>query len=643
MAKDFDCMEDSNRSANPTIHEVSDPARRIFVRGGLAATVAGLFGPLAAGALAGCATTGGGNAASLGRGIGFKSVPMAAVDRVVVPEGYSAQVLYRWGDAVGVAGQMPTFNADASNTAAEQGLQAGMHHDGMAFFPIEGSSQRGLLVMNHEYVDDGLLHTDGMKTWSAEKVRKSMNAHGVSVIEIQREGSGWKQVAPSKFARRITALTPMTLTGPAAGHPMLRTAGDPTGTRILGTYNNCANGHTPWGTYLTCEENFADYFEGVDNPDAHQRRWGIRKGNGAKYRWHEHDERFSVAKHPNESNRYGWVVEIDPQDPASTPVKRSALGRAAHEGAATALTADGRAVVYMGEDSRFEYIYKFVSRDRVKPGGFEANRELLDHGTLYVARFDVDGTGEWMPLVQGQGPLTADKGFANQGDVLIKSRQASDALGATKMDRPEWTTVDPITKEVYCTLTNNSNRGGQGQTFMDAANPRSNNTMGQIIRWKEAGDLDATRFAWNHLVLAGDPKQSRYEAQGNIKGDTFGSPDGLMVDARGVLWIQTDVSTSTLGKGEYVNLPNNQMLACDPTKGEIRRFLLGPAGCEVTGLTATPDLKSLFINIQHPGEPANERSDPEKPLAISKWPDGAGRPRSATVVITKNDGGVIGT
>ena len=643
MAKDFDCMENSNRSANPTIHEVSDPARRVFVRGGLAATVAGLFGPLAAGALAGCATTGSGNAASLGRSIGFKSVPMAAVDRVVVPEGYSAQVLYRWGDAVGVAGQMPAFKTDASNTAAEQALQAGMHHDGMAFFPIEGSSQRGLLVMNHEYVDDGLLHTDGMKTWSAEKVRKSMNAHGVSVIEIQREGSGWKQVTPSKFARRITALTPMTLTGPAAGHAMLRTAGDPSGTRILGTYNNCSNGHTPWGTYLTCEENFADYFEGVDSPDAHQRRWGIRKGNGAKYRWHEHDERFDVAKHPNESNRYGWVVEIDPQDPTSTPIKRSALGRAAHEGAATALTADGRAVVYMGEDSRFEYIYKFVSRDRVKPGGFAVNRELLDHGTLYVARFDVDGTGEWMPLVQGQGPLTADKGFANQGDVLIKSRQASDALGATKMDRPEWTTVDPITKEVYCTLTNNSNRGAQGQPFMDAANLRSNNTMGQIIRWKETGDLDATKFAWNHLVLAGDPKQSRYEAQGNVKGDTFGSPDGLLIDARGVLWIQTDVATSTLGKGEYVNLPNNQMLACDPTKGEIRRFLLGPAGCEVTGLTATSDLKSLFINIQHPGEPANERSDPQKPLAISKWPDGAGRPRSATVVITKNDGGVIGT
>jgi len=394
MAKNFDRMEDSNPSANPTIHEVSDPARRVLVRGGLAAAVAGLFGPLA-----GCASTaagGSGAVAGLGRAIGFKGIAMAAVDQVVVPEGYSAQVLYRWGDPTGVAGSMPAFKTDGSNSADDQALQAGMHHDGMAFFPIEGSN-RGLLVLNHEYVDDGLLHVDGMKTWTPEKVRKSMNAHGVSVIELRRDGAKWSQVLPSRFARRVTALTPMTLSGPAAGHPMLRTAADPSGTQVLGTFNNCSNGQTPWGTYLTCEENFADYFEGPESPDAHQKRWGIRKGNGAKYRWHEHEPRFDAAKHPNEANRYGWVVEIDPQDPASTPRKRTAMGRAAHEGAATALTADGRAVVYMGEDSRFEYIYKFVSRDAVKPGGAAANRELLDHGTLYVARFDVDGSGEWLP------------------------------------------------------------------------------------------------------------------------------------------------------------------------------------------------------------------------------------------------------
>ncbi len=647
MAKDHSTMEDSNPSSNPSIHQVSDPSRRVFVRGGIGGAItASLFAPMAVGALAGCAMGAGANLGSLGRGIGFKSVPMAALDTVVVPEGYSASVLYRWGDPVGVAGQMPAFRSDASNTAAEQAVQAGMHHDGMAFFPMAGAPQRGLLAMNHEYLDDGLLHPDGTATWNAEKVRKAQAAHGVSVIEIERTASGWKQVLPSRYARRITATTPMTLTGPAAGHAMMKTAADPNGTRVLGTFNNCANGETPWGSYLTCEENFVFYFEGPETPDAHQKRWGLAKSNGAIYRWHEHDERFDAVKHPNEPNRFGWVVEIDPMDPTSTPIKRTALGRAAHEGATVALAASGQVVVYMGEDARFEYIYKFVSRDARKPGGFAANRELLDHGTLYVARFDADGSGQWLPLVAGQGPLTAGAGFASQAEVLIKARQASDALGATKMDRPEWVAVDPISKEVYCTLTNNSNRGKPGQPGTDAANPRPDNTMGQIIRWKENGDLVASTFKWDHLVLAGDPKLARAEAKGNIKGDAFGSPDGLWIDPRGVMWIQTDASTSALGKGDYVNLPNNQMLACDPTTrggADIRRFLVGPAGCEVTGIASSPDLKTMFVNIQHPGESPSEKGDPAAPTRYSSWPDGSGRPRSATDVITKNDGGVIGT
>ena len=639
MAKDFSIMEDSNRSSNPDFHSVSDPARRSVLRGGLGLAVSGLLSPLG-----GCAGFSPADARPL---LGFKSVGISVADRVTVPEGYSVQVIAAWGDPVGLSGENHAFRFDATNTAAHQEVQFGMHHDGLHFFRHPIASQgatAGLLVMNHEYADDGLLHADGMVTWTAEKVRKAQAAHGVSVVEIEQKDGRWSVVAPSPWARRITAYSPTVLQGPAAGHAMLRTAADPQGRRVLGTLNNCASGITPWGTYLTCEENFIFYFKGPDQPDAHQSRWGLRKGDPVGYRWHEHDERFDASRHPNEINRFGWVVEIDPYDPSSLPVKRTALGRAAHEGATVAVTADRRAVVYMGEDARFEYIYKFVSRDRIQPGGAKANAQLLDHGTLYVARFDADGKGRWIPLVHGQGPLTASSGFADQGEILIKSRQASDRLGATRMDRPEWIAVD-AQGWVYCTLTNNSSRGTPNQPGTDPANPRANNTMGHIIRWKEDGDFDALGFQWNHFVLAGDPTNERDEARGNVKGDAFGCPDGLWTDARGVLWIQTDMSTSAMGKGDLEHLGNNAMLAADPRTGEIRRFLVGPIGSEITGATASPDGRTMFINIQHPGESPSERSDPRQPRRFSNWPDHRpdGRPRSATVVIRKNDGGLIGT
>ena len=639
MAKDFSRMEDSNRSSNPSIHSVSDPSRRRLVVGGLAGASTAVLATLA-----GCAAGGGGVAgAPL---LGFQGVPASTADAISVPVGYSTQVLAAWGEPVGLAGQNPPFRFDAGNSAAEQAAQIGMHHDGIHFFRhplMPSSSLAGLLVINHEYADDGLLHPDGMRSWSAEKVRKSQAAHGVSVLEVVQQGGRWDVVRPSRWARRITAATPMAFGGPAAGHPLLQTSADPRGMRPLGTLNNCGSGITPWGTYLTCEENFIFYFNGPDTPSAHERRWGLRKG-GVGYRWHEHDERFDAVKHPNEPNRFGWIVEIDPSDPSSTPIKRTALGRAAHEGATVARTKTGRAVVYSGEDARFEYIYKFVSRDTIQPGGAAANRALLDHGTLYVARFDADGKGRWLPLTQGQGPLTAAAGFADQGEVLVKTRQASDLLGATKMDRPEWIDIDPQ-GWVYCTLTNNSNRGAPGQPAADAANPRANNTMGHIIRWRDDGDFDGTSFEWNHFVLAGDATLDRADAKGNVRGDAFACPDGLWTDVRGVLWIQTDMSTSAMGKGDLRNLGNNCMLAADPRTGEIRRFLVGPVGCEVTGATATPDGRTMFINIQHPGESPSERSDPDNPRRFSNWPDQRpdGRPRSATVVIRKNDGGPIGS
>jgi secreted PhoX family phosphatase len=636
-------FSNDNDIDNPGVGEVSDSlmhvamSRRQWLK---AASIVPLFS-----VAPGCVST----ALSPDSGtIGFRSIPATTADAIVVPDGYSATVLYRWGDPTGIATGMPAFRDDAGNTAAEQALQSGMHHDGMEYFPLPAGSSgsvSALLAINHEYTDDGLLHTDGMKTWTAEKVLKSQNAHGVSVIEIRGSREGWNVVKPSSYARRVTARTPMKLSGPAAGSAALRTASDPTGTTVLGTINNCAGGLTPWGTYLTCEENWNNYFVNPGTITADQRRYGIN-ATGAGYRWHEHDERFDARRHPNESNRFGWVVEIDPYDPQSTPVKRTALGRIKHEGAMLAISRDRRVVFYMGDDQQFEYIYKFVSRDAWEQGNRSRNRDLLDNGTLYVARFNQDGSGDWLALAHGQNGLTKEAGFADQADVLVRTRQAADRAGATKMDRPEWLAVHPVDGSVYCTLTNNSARGGPGQVVPDAANPRATNTFGHIIRWSEdSGDAAAARFRWNIFVLAGDRTLSDAAKQGNIKGDTFGSPDGLWFDRGGRLWIQTDVSTSTLNRGDYAAVGNNQMLCADVKTGEIRRFLTGPRGCEVTGVVTTPDGRTMFVNIQHPGEPASERSNPDQTLAVSSWPDGkgAGRPRAATIVIRKNDGGVVGT
>ena len=655
MTDPHTALDDDNRSPNLSIHEVSDPARRTVLRHTGLAGLAGLFAPWLT---SGCAqaqvtsptsTTAATSAASTPATVlprvrlGFKSVGPSRTDTLRLAEGYAATVLAPWGEPVGLPGQMPAWREDASNSAADQAAQMGMHHDGMQFYPLDGSSTRGLLVMNHEYVDDGLLHPDGLDNWSAEKVLKSQAAHGLTVIEVAFRDGRWQVLRPSRYARRVTAQTPFDVGGPAAGHPLMRTAADPRGRRILGTMNNCASGMTPWGTYLSGEENFNGYFVTSSNPDAHQRRWGLR--NNSWYRWHLHDERFDAVKHPNEPNRFGWVVELDPMDPTSTPVKRTALGRAFHEGAWVAVTRDGRAVVYSGEDAAFEYIYKFVSRDRIAHGGGKANRELLDHGTLYVARFDADGRGRWLPLVHGQGPLTAANGFADGGEVVIKARQASDALGATKMDRPEWVAIDTDSRWVYCTLTNNSQRGAAGQPGPDAANPRSNNVMGQIIRWKEDGDFDGTGFVWNHLLLAGDPANSRTEAQGNIRGDVFASPDGIAFAPGGLLWICTDLGSNAQLQPEMANIGQNQLLACDVQTGEVRRFLTGPTNAELTGTAFSPDGTTLFVNIQHPGEMPSGRNEPANPRRFSNWPDYSptGRPRSATLAIRRNDGGVVGT
>jgi secreted PhoX family phosphatase len=640
----------SNPSHNRSFAEVLEVnlRRRRLLQGGLSAAALAFLGapPTAM-------------AAASRPSIGFKPVPVGVDDAVRIAEGYVAEVLYAWGDPVSDG---PPFAQDASNTAADQERQAGMHHDGMHYFPLPAAVEarnHGLLVINHEYTDDGLLHTDAMQTWSAEKVRKSQAAHGVSVIELlQREDGRWQVVRPSRYGRRLTAFTPMRIAGPAAGHPLMRTADDPAGTRVLGTINNCANGTTPWGTYLTCEENFYAYFVNRGAIPVEQQRYGIT-AQGFGYRWHEFDERFDAQAHPHEANRFGWVVEIDPFDPHSTPVKRTALGRFSHECAVHRLAADRRVVIYSGDDRANEYIYKFVSREAYDPADPARNRDLLDEGTLYVAHFHDDGTGTWLELSFGKNGLTQENGFASQAEVVIHARQAADRAGATMMDRPEWIAVHPHTGELYCSLTNNSSRGGNTVNAADgttpagsarppvnAANPRPNNIFGHIIRWREAdNDAAASAFEWDVFILCGDPANPDPNKRGNIRGDPFGSPDGLWIDLDGRLWIETDISPRSLNQGDYAGMGNNAMLCADTVSGEVRRFLTGPRGSEVTGVIQTPDQRTMFVNIQHPGETPGERSDPSNPKANSSWPDGpqGGRPRSATLAIRRIDGGVIGT
>lgn len=600
--------------------------------------------------------------------LGFSGIPVSSEDTVVVPEGYTARVLVAWGDPVSDG---PAFRQDGSNTADEQAVQWGMHNDGLVYFPIHGS-RRGLLVQNNEYTDDGLLFPDGVASWSIEKTNKSLNAHGVSIIEIsnqrgnddddddegrrrrgERRQKGWRVVRPSKYARRITGQTPIAIGGPAAGDPRLRTSADSTGKLALGTLNNCAMGFTPWGTYLACEENFNGYFQKtLANRNALELRYGIAPfGSGTRY--HTTHSRFNADNEPNEPNRFGWVVEIDPFKPNSTPVKRTALGRLKHEGAWVQETKDGRIVVYMGDDERNEYIYRYVSN---QPWRRALRRGIspLDDGILYVAKFNANGTGLWLPLTPSN-PALAGRTLA---DILINTRAAADAAGATMMDRPEWIDTFPDSLTVIGTLTNNNRRGsspasvnnpdgstiaGSARPPMDAANPRAINVYGHIITWKYDKDFSEPDFTWDIFALCGDPGAAHGST---IVGDKYGSPDGIYVAPSGRLWIQTDVSTSTINAGDYAGFGNNQMLCADPVTRETRRFLVGPRQCEITGAFTTPDETAMFVGIQHPGETPNEApNEPANPKAFSSWPDGdfGGRPRSACIVITKDDGGQIGS
>ena len=590
----------------------------------------------------------------------FDELPWGNDETHHIADGYDADVLLRWGDPI-TAGA-PEFDV-MNQTAAAQLQQFGYNNDYVGFTPLNAEGTRGLLCVNHEYTNEevmfpGLGRQDksGFDKTTAEIVDIEMAAHGGSVVEIAKGGDGkWAVVRNSPLNRRISPLhTEMAIDGPAAGHARMQTNADPSGTRVIGTLNNCAGGMTPWGTYLMAEENFHGYFwtdtlDGDGKPDlsaqpeaANMQRYGVP---GRWYAWGRFHDRFNIDLEPNEPNRFGWIVEVDPRDPTSAPIKHTALGRFRHEGAETAVAPDGRLVVYSGDDNRFDYLYKYVSTGAITQDN-AANSKLLSDGTLYVARFDADGHIAWLPLVHGSGPLTAANGFDSQADVLIDTRIAADFLGATPMDRPE--DVQPRGDgTAYVMLTNNSRRKPDQ---VDAANPRAKSTFGHIIEIKEDdGDHGATAGTWSILVKCGDPSIAEIGAQWNpetSENGWFGSPDNCTFDADGRLWISTDQGSKWGKTGKSDGLYGLETQG--ELRGQSRLFFRCPVGGELCGPYFTPDSETLFLAVQHPGtdgtkalkgfERASTFADP-----ATRWPDfdPAMPPRPSVVVVTKKGGGKI--
>jgi len=577
----------------------------------------------------------------------FKEIEAGVDHTHHVAEGYDAQVLLRWGDPL--FPDAPAFDP-MSQSAEKQARQFGYNTDFVGYIPIEGSSDHGLLVVNHEYTNEELmfpgLGVQDAKDVNFAKMTKDlvdieMAAHGGAVVEIRRRNGQWQVVKDSKYTRRITAETPMDITGPAAGHARMRTSADAEGRKVRGMVNNCAGGVTPWGTWLSCEENFNGYFWGKmaeDHPEARNyKRYGI---GAPAYAWGKFHDRFDLAKEPNEANRFGWVVEIDPFDPNFVPKKRTALGRTKHEGAAGITNGDGRYVIYLGDDERFDYVYKFVTAGKVDPQNRAANFGLLDEGVLYVAKYNPDGTGAWLPMVHGQGPLTEANGFRSQADVLIETRRAADLLGATKMDRPEDIEANPATNRVYVMLTNNTRRK---EDQVDAANPRANNAFGHIVEMMpEGGNHAATAFAWEVLVKCGDPSVASVGAtfsSETTRNGWFGMPDNCAIDSQGRLWISTDGNNAkATGRADGLWALETE----GELRGTSRHFFRVPLGAEMCGPCFTPNDETLFLAVQHPGE-SEEGAPTSFENPATRWPDfkDGMPPRPSVLVVTRQGGGKI--
>jgi hypothetical protein len=579
--------------------------------------------------------------------LGFQELRQGLAQTDQVAEGYETQMVIRWGDPI--LADAPDFAAGRT-TPDSQAKQFGYNCDYLDFMALpqgSNSSDHGLLVVNHEYTNANLMWAGkaagsaGRRDVTAEQARAELLAHGASVVEIRRVDGRWSYVKESRFNRRITGETPMLISGPAAGSDKMKTGADATGTRVLGMLNNCAGGNTPWGTVLTAEENFNGYFggDGSRTPNhENYRRYGITANSW--YGWVNHIDRFNVEKEPNEANRFGWVIEFDPYDPQSVPVKRTALGRFKHEGSHHAVNADGRVVIYMGDDERFEFVYRFVTARPWNPNDRAANRNLLDEGVLSVAKFHDDGKVEWMDLVHGQGPLTAANGFNSQADVVIEARKAASLLGATPMDRPEDVEPNPATGRVYVLLTNNTRRAS---AQVNASNPRPANAHGHVIEVIPPGagtprvDHAAKEMRWGLFLVAGKPGIDAGTQYHRATGEGWLScPDNCAFDAKGRIWIATDGANSAAGIADGLYGADT----AGPGRALTRKFYQAPIGAEVCGPLFTPDNTTVFLAIQHPGESPGSTFD----RPSTRWPDFADGvpPRPSVIAIVKRGGGVIG-
>jgi secreted PhoX family phosphatase len=563
----------------------------------------------------------------------FPNLP-AVLDRTHhVSEGYEVEVLVRWGDPI--FPDMEPFSWE-DLTGEEQAKRFGHGNDYIAYFPLTAES--ALLVINQESTVAALMF-EGERDYVASDSKHApveMMAHGLSVVEIQSKDGKWNVNLKSEYNRRITANSEMLISGPVAGHDRMKTPADSTGTKVKGTLHNCSGGTTPWGTILTCEENILYYFEGTGKGTVEEQNFArLKIGKVKAYNWGSTDPRFLISHSLNEANRFGWVVEVDPKNVDSVPVKRTALGRFFHESSNPIVNFDGKVAIYMGDDGYFEYLYRFISEDSFVEGG--ANSTLLDAGELSVARFYQDGTMEWLPLIFGENGLTQEHGFNSQADVLIETRRAGDILKATKMDRIEDVEPDILTDKIYINCTKNKKRGKEGKEGANPANSRIHNIAGHTIELIPPNkDHSSMTMTWEILLLAGDEEMGSDYGISPLEDAQFACPDNAVFDPKGRLWITTDGSTDCfpdLADGFYA-IEKDGVL-----RGQSRRLFLAPIGAEVTGPCFSPDGKSLFLSIQHPGH-----VDEVEDEFVTRWPDFDANtpPRPSVIVIRRTDGGIIG-